>query len=250
MFAEVWERIGLSLRPIETRDLPTPSDITEEISLDKSVSRLIVAPDNVSVTQGDFENLREEILQMMYQVRREIQQRPSNFYDQDPIFAGDKAIYLSFGLTPLRPSESLYSAGSPEVFEAFSRLSAVGFDPFLMTPDQMDARRDVFRCTSRGCSHSFEGSWREWLTHVYYEHEDGLEGEHNPNWTDIAFELVHGRQDTESFGWSCNHCHEVSSEAVSTVMEHLNREHGIPAPQIPDDFFVEDPLAHLDRFES
>ncbi|KAJ8074071.1 hypothetical protein PM082_012363 [Marasmius tenuissimus] len=247
-FAKVCRKIKFSLRPIETRDFPTPSTILEEISFDKSLARLIVAPDYVSVTQADFEGLREEIVQTMYQVRHECQRRLSYVYDEDPVVSADKVRFLSFGLIPLASSESLYSVGKRGSFHIVRKLSEMGFEPLLTAPDQMDARRDLLRCTSRGCSQSFEGSWREWLSHVSSEHEDELEYEESLDLAGISFELVHGRQDTKSFGWSCNYCHAVSTAVISTVMEHLNHDHGVATPQVPDDLFVEDPAAHLDRF--
>ncbi|KAL0060953.1 hypothetical protein AAF712_012249 [Marasmius tenuissimus] len=234
--------------PSKPATSPSPSTILEEISFDKSVARLIVAPDYVSVTQADFEGLREEIVQTMYQVRHECQRRLSYVYDEDPVVSADKARFPSFGLIPLASSESLYSVGERGSFHIVRKLSEMGFEPLLTTPDQMDTRRDLLRCTSRGCSQSFEGSWREWLSHVSSEHEDELEYEENLDLAGISFELVHGRQDTKSFGWSCNYCHAVSTAVISTVMEHLNHDHGVATPQIPDDLFVEDPAAHLDRF--
>ncbi|KAK1227512.1 hypothetical protein PQX77_009488 [Marasmius sp. AFHP31] len=162
-FAEACRRIKLSFRPIEIRNFPTPSTILKEISFDKSVARLIVAPDYVSVTQADFERLREEILQTMYEVRHQCQRRLSCVYDEDPVVSADKARFLSFGLFPLASSESLYSVGERGSFHVVRKLSEMGFEPLLTTPDQMDARRDLLRCTSRGCSQPFEGSWREWV---------------------------------------------------------------------------------------
>ncbi|KAK1227515.1 hypothetical protein PQX77_009491 [Marasmius sp. AFHP31] len=192
MFTETWKRILLSPRPIEARSLPTPFDIIDKISPEESVSRLIVARDNVSVTQGDFDNFKEEILQTMYRIRRESERDLLYFCEEHPVVISDKASLLYHGLTPLPFNETLYSACHPEVFEALGRMAVV-FDPLLWTPDQMDARRDVFRCTSHGSSEPFDGPWCDWLSHVYFRHQA-------TDWTDIAFKLVPGRQDTESFG--------------------------------------------------
>ncbi|KAL0569991.1 hypothetical protein V5O48_011972, partial [Marasmius crinis-equi] len=247
MYAQVCKRIKEPFRPIECREFPSPWAMIKGPLT--PLSRLIAAPDSLCVTQVDFDSYEEEIRSRM---EREAIQARENFLSRSkdhPVIEAERHRTLSLGQDPLPLLECLYSAGKPDSYVAVSAFLAIGIEPLLTTPDEMDAQRDVFRCMIcyrlKLSRPMFWGSWREWLSHVHIAHKDGLDMGRRS-----LFMIQPGHKDRKSYGWSCNHCYDFDLDSFSEVEVHVRTVHGILNPQIPEDLFINDPTAHLDRVRS